>query len=196
MSQPMFTYNQDAGVNAGVSNYINETGAYQGRIVSAEWVQAKSGSAGVEFSFESSDGLKANYLTLYYRKADGSEIKGMAAMLNAIMGCCKVSALTSVLRGDKYFCPELENKSVGLVLQKVLTTKQDGSDSYKFEIRIPFIPQTGKTLAEQIGNKDAITVSKMASTLTDKDERNSASSQQQSASQDPYMNNFVDDGSW
>jgi hypothetical protein len=115
-------------------------------------------------------------------------------MLNAIIGCCKVTNLTSKLvnhsDGPKYFCPELESKSLGLILQKVLYTKEDSSDGYNFEIRLPFIAQTGKTLAEQLGNKDAIAVNKVLATLTDKDDRTGLSSSTNASTSNGVPNDF------
>ena len=193
MSNSMFAYNQNEAVAAGVSNYVADSGAYQGRILSAEWnVSSAKQTKGIEITFETSEGLKANYLSLWYEKADGTQLSG-AKMLNAIMGCTKVTNLSSkgVQQSDgstKYFCPELENKSIGLVLQKVLYTKNDGQDGYKFEIRIPFIPQTGKTLAEQLGNKDALTINNILKTLTDKDDRQQGGQQQSSSNQGQPIN--------
>lgn len=194
----MFNYDQSAGVSAGVSNYVSESGSYSGRIISAEWKQASTGTKGIELTFESAEGLKANYLSLWYQKADGTELSG-AKMLNAIMGCTKVTALNSVSQngdnGTQYFCPELVNKTIGLVLQKSLYTKNDGQDGYKFEIRIPFIPQTGKTLAEQLGNKDAITINNILKTLTDKDDRTNGGNQNNHQSTDQGQPiNYGDDG--
>ena len=195
----MFSYNQQEAVQAGVSSYIQESNAYGGKIVSAEWIcSTQKQTKGIEITFDSDSGLRANYLTIYYQKASG-EMLGGSKMLNAIIGCVKGSNLTSKAvqdsSGTKYFCPELEGKPIGLVLQKVLYTKQDGSDGYKFEIRIPFILQTGKTLAEQLGGKDAVAVEKMRSTLTDKDERKAGGATQvNSGQQSSSMDNFVDDG--
>lgn len=196
MSNSMFTYNQNEAVTAGVSNYVSESGAYAGRITSAEWtVSSQKGTKGIELSFETADGLKANYLTLWYERADGSQLSG-AKMLNAIMGCTKVTALNSVVQngqnGAQYMCPELANKSIGLVLQKVLYTKNDGQDGYKFEIRIPFIPQTGKTLAEQLGNKDAVAIDNILKSLTDKDDRTQGHAPTSSSQGQPI--NYGDDG--
>lgn len=198
MSHNMFSYNQEEAVSAGVSNFITESNAYAGKIVSAQWVVANTGTKGIEFTFESSEGLKANYLTIYYQKSDGSILSG-SKMLNAIMGCTKTTNLTSKgvnnQNGDTdYFCPELQGKDIGFILQKSLYTKRSGEDGYKFEIRIPFIPQTGKTLAEQLSGKDAVVVNKILSTLTDKDERTSG--QQVSHQQDDQMNNFIDNAGW
>jgi hypothetical protein len=50
--------------------------------------------------------------------------------------------------GTEWFLPALEGKRAGFFLQKVLTTKQDGSDSYKFEVRHIFQPGSRLTYKE------------------------------------------------
>lgn len=194
MSHSMFNYDQEQAVQAGVSNYVSDSGAYGGKLLTAEWVvSTQKGTKGIELTFETVDGLKANYLTIWYQKSTGEQLAG-SKMLNAIMGCCKVTSLTSKVvnhpEGPKYFCPELESKSLGLILQKVLYTKSDLSDGYKFEIRLPFIAQTGKTLAEQIGNKDAVAVNKVLATLTDKDDRTSGTAQSHANASNGVPNDF------
>jgi hypothetical protein len=171
-----FTYNQQSGESAGAGAYINETGKYVGKLLQAEYVvSTKKETKGIEFTFEASDGAKCQYLSAWYEKADGTKIKMGIDMINAIMGCTKTQALSLVIAEVNNepidIAPELTNKPIGLVLQKTLKTKQDGSDSYSFEIRIPFIAQTGKTLKEQMSGKDAQAVERMVSTLKDKDER-------------------------
>ena len=46
--------------------------------------------------------------------------------------------------GIEWHCPALVGKKVGLFLQKVLYTKNDGGDGYKFEVRHVFQPGTVK----------------------------------------------------
>ena len=177
MSNTIFTYNQESGVNAGAAQYISDTGAYKGEITKAEYVTSSNkGTKGIEFTFTSDDGLKANYLSAWYQKADGSQIKMGTDLINAMMGCCQLQSLTSQQvngqNGVEYLAPEFNGKKIGLFLQKTLKSKQDGSDTYSFDIKIPFVHISGKTLKEQISNVDATTVSSMSKTMKDKDERN------------------------
>jgi hypothetical protein len=171
-----FTYDQQSGESAGAAAYISETGKYTGKLLQAEYViSSNKGTKGIEFSFEAANGEKGNYLTAWYEKSDGSQIKMGIDMINAIMGCTKTQSLSMVSvagqNGAINVAPELKDKPLGLVLQKTLKTKQDGTDTYSFDIRIPFIAQTGKTLKEQMSGKDAQLVDRMVSTLKDKDER-------------------------
>ena len=168
----MFQYDQNSGVNAGGA--VRETGAYVGRITAAVYgASANKGTKFIELTFESNEGTEFNYLTLYYAKQDGTEVKGGASMINAIMGITKTRQLTEQkLQGvDGTIAPELIGKPIGLILQKVLYTKGDGSEGYKFEIRLPFSPQTRQTLKELVENKPAQMVDRILSTLTDKDDR-------------------------
>lgn len=180
-----FTYNQESALKAGGT--AKETGAYVGTIEAADYKRAKSGSAGLELSIKTQDGSEFNYLTLWYMKADGSEIKGGSSMINAIMGLTHTQALSERQVGvgnngaGLFEAPELIGKEIGLLLQKSWYTKNDGGDGYKFEIRLPFNPKTKQTLKEQVSNAPAEMVDRMASTLTDKDERNQQPAQQASA---------------
>ncbi|MCV5977277.1 hypothetical protein OFO29_33570, partial [Escherichia coli] len=60
--------------------------------------------------------------------------------------------------GIEWHCPALVGKKVGLFLQKVLYTKNDNSDGYKFEVRHVFQPGTRKTYAEHAENAPAETI--------------------------------------
>lgn len=62
-------------------------------------------------------------------------------------------------------------KKVGLFLQKVLYTKNDNSDGYKFEVRHVFQPGTRKTYAEHAENAPAETIAALELSMKDKDER-------------------------
>lgn len=68
-------------------------------------------------------------------------------------------------------CKELEGKPIGFVLQKVLYTKNDGGDGYRFEIRQAFGANTRKTYKEAIDGTPAEAVDKLVASLTDRDER-------------------------
>lgn len=167
----MFQYDQAAGVKAGVSEYISESGAFVGKL-STKWTSGKNGSQSqaLELSIVAPEG-RANYLSIWYKKKDGQPNNSGVGMINAIMGILKLKTISQAQNGADYICPELEGKVIGLVLQKILQTKQDGSDTYKFDIKIPFHPETRKTLKELLENSPAATVDKMLETLHDKDER-------------------------
>lgn len=168
----IFQYDQSAAITAGESSYIVQSGAYVGRITAAKWTHARNSQAqALELSFESSEGQKANYISIYHTKADGSPNAYGIAHINALMGLLGLQQLTSIPQGDGSICPELANKPIGLILQKVLTSKQDGSDSYKFDLVLAYSVKTGKTLKESLENTPAERVRQIMQALKDKDER-------------------------
>lgn len=195
--QPVLTYNQDLAAKAGGGDYVSQGGPHICTIVEAKFVTAKTGSSGVEFSVTTKDGLKANYLSVYYAKAPaaqgqtGEPISGGLSCLNAIMGIIGAKQMTAVQRGKEWFCPEFENAEIGMFLQKKLTSKQDGSDSYGFEIKVPFCPKTRRTMREIIENKPAQTIDRMEASYADINDRKASVSHggiqnQSQSSQYPY----------
>lgn len=178
--QPVLTYNQELAAKAGGGDYVSQGGANVCKITEAKFITSKNTkSSGVEFSVVTKDGLKANYLSVYYAKASpaqgqaGDPISGGLSCLNAIMGIIGAKQMTAVQRGTEWFCSEFENAEVGLFLQKKLTSKSDGSDSYGFEIKVPFCPKTRRTMREIIDNKPAQTIDRMEASYADINERKS-----------------------
>ncbi|MDT8849433.1 hypothetical protein RN053_02935 [Pantoea dispersa] len=96
-------------------------------------------------------------------------------MINAIMGLTNTKQLFATAvqgeNGPEMHCRELEGKPIGFLLQKVLYTKGDGGDGYRFEIRQAFGTKTRKTYKEAMENLPAEAVDKLLATLSDRDER-------------------------
>lgn len=173
----VMTYNQELAAKAGGGEYLQQGGAYEVEITEAKYVTAGTGSSGLQFSVKTSDGLKGNYINVYYAKKPASQgvagetITGGASILQAMMGVLRVERMTAVKEGDGWICPEFTGKKIGLFLQKKLTTKLDGSDSYGFEIKVPFNPVDKRTLREIASNTPAQTVARMAANYKDDDQR-------------------------
>lgn len=178
MTQTIFTYNQEQAIKAGNSSFIAETGAYICRIISAEYVQSQSGALSLELTVETKEGLRGNYLSIYYQGKDGSPLQSGHNMIQAIMGVTRVAELTRQFKDNKAYAPQLEGKYIGLMLQKVLRTKQDGSDTYGFQILCPFFHNTQKTLAEHLENKPAERIKWLIEHIKDKDDRKKQDQQQ------------------
>nr|WP_318385079.1 DUF669 domain-containing protein [uncultured Enterobacter sp.] len=177
MSNVIFTYNEEAALTAGQGGFINESGAYVLTITEAALKQSEKGARFIEFSGESDDGKKVQYLSVCTIKNDGTENKFGANVIHAMMGCAGVRQLTQHMQSvNNFVAPEFHGKKIGLVIQKVLTTKRDGSDGYQMEIRLPFIAQTGQTLKEKAEGKQPETVQHMVATMKDKDNRKKQSS--------------------
>ena len=185
MNNVIFQYDQESALTSGASNYITEGGPYIGSISEAKYVFGKNGkqSAGLEFTL-STDSGEAKYLSVWYQKADGTVNQYGYSLIQSMMGLCKLNTLTQQAKGDYSIAPEFTGKQIGLLLQKILTSKQDGSDSHKMAIKLAFLPQTRQTLKEALGREPAVVVDQWAASLTVKDERKKG--QQQSASYHQY----------
>jgi len=182
MSNVIFTYNHEAALTAGQGGFINESGAYVITITEAALTTSSGGAKAIEFSGEADDGRKVQYLSVYVSKKDGSENTFGVNMIHAMMGCAGVKQLTNQMKAaGQFVAPEFSGKKLGLVLQKVLRSKNDGSDTYGLEIRLPFIAQTHQTLQEKADGKNAEAVDRMVAGLKDKDERKKSSSSNNSA---------------
>lgn len=178
MNNVIFQYDQDSALTSGASNYITEGGPHVGVIAEAKYVLGKNGkqSAGLELTL-STDSGEAKYLSVWYQKADGTVNQYGYSLIQSMMGLCKLNTLTQQAKGDYSIAPEFTGKQIGLLLQKILTSKQDGSDSYKMEIKLAFLPQTRQTLKEALGREPAVVVDQWAASLTVKDERKKGQSQ-------------------
>lgn len=172
MNNVTFTYNQEAALAAVQGGFITESGAYVVTILEAKYMTSQSGAESIEFSVETEDGKKANYINIYCQKKDKTPNKYGINMINAIMGCIGVPQLTTkMIDAHTHLAPELTDQRVGLVLQKTLKTKSDGKDTYSLDILLPFVAQTRQTLEEKIKNLPAQAIDKQVATLQDKDER-------------------------
>lgn len=166
-----FSYDENAAMQGGLSEYISETGAYVGRITKAKWVTAQSGAEALELSFETEQGEQANYLSLYYLDKSGKAVDFQVNLIQAIMGCCGVKNLSRQTSENGLICPELLGRPIGLFLQKVLYTKQDGLDGFRLSIVTPYSAKSGKTLSEGKNGEEPKRIAHLTATMKDKDER-------------------------
>lgn len=164
-------FNQEAAMKAGGSDSLQEGGAYGVTIISAKYISAKTGSQGVEFEVVTDSGQKAKFITIYYKKADGSIISGGYSTLCGIMYFLGLQGLSMQIAGADSFAPELANAKVGMFLQKVLYTKNDGGEGYKFDIRAPYKPDTLHTVKEAQEGSQPKTIKNWMDSYQDKDER-------------------------
>lgn len=179
MNQPIsFVWNDEAkelAMKAGSAAGINETGAYEGEIVSAVYTFGKDGSQSqaLELSLDC-NGAKANYLRINFLGKDGQRTFGWG-LITALMWAAQVKQLqpqqVQGQSGMEWHCPVLVGKRLGLFLQKVLYTKGDGSDGYKFEVRNVFQAGTRLTCSESYSGSPAEAISSLEASVKDKDER-------------------------
>ncbi|MDR7940348.1 hypothetical protein RIU82_10395 [Enterobacter soli] len=179
MNQPIsFTWNQqsaEAALKAGSSAGISETGAYEVVITSAVYEFGKDSQSQALMLSLDADGQKANFIRINFIGRDGSQTFGMG-LIAAIMWAAQVKDAQAQQRqgqnGPEWFLPAIEGKRVGLFLQKILTTKQDGSgDSYKLEVRHVFQPGSRLTYKEFTEKTPAEAIATLERTMKDKDDR-------------------------
>lgn len=125
-----YTYDQQAAHDAdtGAGNkFLNETGAYAGKIVKVTGKKTSKSGDSINIAFESDDGRKADYLTLQMCSATGEKYYGYGVFM-AILRCAGVKTVESrSLKGgkpDEIEYPALEGKPIGLVLQSTEYMKQ------------------------------------------------------------------------
>lgn len=177
-------FDQNAALKAGGSDFLQEGGAYTVSITSAKYVTAKTGSQGMEFEIKTESGQSAKFITIYFKKADGTIINGGYSTLCGIMFFLGLQGLSMQNAGADSIAPELTNAKTGLFLQKVLYTKNDGGEGYKFDIRAPYKFDTLHTVREAQENKQATAVQNWINSYQDKDDRKAQQSQAPSNSFD------------
>lgn len=189
LAQYSFGYNQEQATSTDPqTNYISKSGVYEGKITKAMLCKGTGDSQawGVEFSFESEEDGQANFLRLWNSKRDGNftwidknnnhrPLPGLA-ICQSIMGLFGLKQMRPQANatGEIGF-PDFFGKNIAFALQKVLYTKNDGTDGYKFDIVRAFEYRTLKTLTEKLNNKEA-EVHKYE--IKDKDDRSTSSQPQ------------------
>ncbi|HBP78113.1 MAG TPA: hypothetical protein DD685_04295 [Halomonas sp.] len=153
----VFQYNEEKAVAAdsGGGEYITESCVVRGFIEQAKWVEANSGAKGLELTFESENGQKANYLTLYYQKRDGSQNEVGHQQIQSLMGCTGAQSLTQAQGKDGLIAPELTRKPVQVALERENYIKGNGEEGFRFQIKCFMSARSGLTIAEHKAGKQA-----------------------------------------
>lgn len=146
---------------------INESGKYIGTITRAQALTSQSGTTGLGLSFKTETGQTADYLDIYTRKADGTELMGAKAV-NAILACLRMrGAKMGRIKFERWDrdagqrlevtedgYPELMGKRIGFLLQKELSVRQDnGKEVERMVIFGVFSPDTELTASEILDGK-------------------------------------------
>jgi hypothetical protein len=153
MNQPAFTYNPEiAAQSGGTGQYITESCVARGFIESAKFVRGSKGAEGVEYTFESEGGQKANFLTVHYKNNDGSNNEIGTALIHAIMGCSGVKGMTFGKDGD---IPELKRRPIMLALERENYYNSKDEEKFKFNIRCAMSARSGLTISEHANSKPA-----------------------------------------
>lgn len=178
MTALSFTLDANKAKEAGQSQRISETGAYTGTFKQVRQIIAKSGSIGIEFSFESVAGQSADSLKVYVQGADGRELAG-SKMVHALMTCLSMRSLQAVsgmaevynsttnqreMQAATIF-PDLCNKAVGLVLQVEEYIKNDNSIGESMKLVMPFNATSKQTAREVLDKLPAEDIEKLLHTI-------------------------------
>lgn len=180
MQHRSYTADPAAARQANANNYIDQSGKYIGEFTLAEAVTSRNNTEGIEFSFKNQDGQQANYLTLWTYNSNGEPLYGYKVLcaIMAVMGIQGLQPKQGTIKDANgnprqvVAFPELHKKPIGLVLQKVLYTKNDGKDGYKFNIFAPFQAST-ELMAKEVldGATQPKALAGIIASLKDKDER-------------------------
>lgn len=172
---------------------ITDSGAYIGKFTSVAYLENEdTGSRGLEFEFESVTGGQASF-TVYTHSKKTGELKttfgyDQVQALMYLLGVKTLKRVPGIINGwvgdegartrgevEGFHFPELENKPIGIVLQKELTTKKTGSgDSHRWNLYGQFDPVSKLTASELRDRKTRPEkFDKLMKGLKDKDSRKS-----------------------
>lgn len=158
---------------------IETSGAYIGRLTMAKERTAKTGTRGIEFTFEADDGRVARYLSLWVARANGEKIEYPYSLLSALMACLDVKNIESTATtvdewnaasgtwapSEAQVFNELMNKPIGLLLQRE-EREWEGKIYVSMKIVQFFDPADRSTPAEIMsGNRSGQALEKMVSNL-------------------------------
>lgn len=156
MNAPVFTYNPEIAAQSGAAGkYITESCVIRGFIECAKWVKGRNGAEGIEFSFDSEKGQKANFMTVHYKNNDGSENTIGTALIHSIMGCTGVKTLSMKQDGKEYIAPELTKKPIMFALERENYINSQGEEKFKLNIRCAMSARPGMTVAEAVSGGTA-----------------------------------------
>lgn len=179
-----YDFNADDAAKAdNVASRIDQSGAYIGRFKSVNTMKsANKGTQGVHFEFDSPGGGSASF-DLWTKKEDGTSVFGVN-QLQAMQAVLGLKGLNSVTGRYEAFVdgkrqevmgqvfPTLQDRDIGLVLQKELYTKGDGKEGFRMNLFGVFHPVSRLTASEiKEGKTTPEKVEKMVRGLKTKDSR-------------------------
>jgi single-strand DNA-binding protein len=176
------TFDYDDSAAGGADREPMTTGAYIGKFTRAAYIETDGGAKGIEFEFEA-PGQGTAQFTVYMVSKEGKQTFGynQVQALQFLMGVKGLKSQTGKVRkyvdgkweevdGERFV--DLEGKPIGVVLQKELTTKNGGGDSFRWNLAGQFQPETKLTaseLKERVSKPEKL--GKLLKNLKDKDSR-------------------------
>jgi len=158
---------------------IETSGAYTGRLTLAKERIAKTGTKGLELTFESDEGQTARYLSLWVSRVNGDKIDYGYGLLSALMTCLGLKSIDSApttldewhadtsqwLPAQVEVFESLMNKPIGLLLQREERT-WEGRTQVSMKIVEFFDPRDRRTAAEILaGTREAQSLDRLAANL-------------------------------
>lgn len=182
-----FDYNEeDASKADSAADRLSESGYYIGYFKVVSPFKSEKGSTGVQFDVQL-DGDATTNFALYIRNKDGKEIFGMQNFqaIRTVLGCkSRAVPVKGTIRkydeterswvdADGPVYADMQNKKIGLVLQKEIYTKTgNGGEGVRFNLITVADAKTRKTAKEIINNDTtAKRLDKILKALVDKDTR-------------------------
>lgn len=174
-----YTLDTDAAKQADTGGgRITETGKYVGTFTKAKKVLSKKGTQGIEFSFESTGGQSADYLSVWTLNAKGEQIYGFKQLM-AMMTCLKVRGIDATKatveeydRDSGSMQPNsievyaaLQGKPIGVLLQMEEYEKKDGTIAEKPSFAGFFDPSTEQVATEILEKSEAKILEKLVGQL-------------------------------
>lgn len=163
---------------------ITDSGAYVGEFTRVSAVYADAGWEGLDFDFKSASGGEVNFGVIT-KSTEGKDSYGLDQVkaLMYLMGVKDMKPVKGTVRkyingkfadveGEVF--PQLCGKVVGVVLQKELKSKQNGQDSYRWNLYGQFDPVsklTASELRDRVGPGKGQKLEKLLRGLKDKDSR-------------------------
>ena len=179
----MTTYSRDDQLavqpESNFGGRIETSGAYLGRITLAKERSARTGTQGIEFTFEAEDGRMARYLTLWVARANGEKIEYPYSLLSALMVCLDLKTIESApamvdewtpatgmwVPAEAQIFPALMNKPIGVLLQRE-EREWEGRTYVGMKIVQFFDPRDRGTPAEILsGDRSGQSLAKMLANL-------------------------------
>lgn len=157
---------------------INETGKYIGAFTKAKKVLSIKGTQGIEFTFASTGGQTADYLSVWTKNKEGEQIYGFKQLM-AMMTCLRVRSIDPTAATVEEFDRDsnsmqprqmevyagLQNKPIGVLLQMEEYEKKDHSIGERAVFAGFFDPSTEQVATEILDKSEPRILEKLVGQL-------------------------------
>lgn len=207
MQAPIIRVSSKTVIEADKSGFsrITKSGAYIGVITLAKAEASSTKTMGIKFNFDGDEG-KAEGMTLWIQKADGSVINGFMGIIEGIATVLRQREIAPAqamikeydyqegceIQKSAYVYQGLMNKRIGLILQAEEYENSNGDTKIKMNIIGSFDPETRMTPSEIL--EKAAEPKKLEQKLAYlKDKKLTRQTQQQSPTSSSKFEDFEDE---